>query len=48
LEYHQYWEKREFVRGWIDRKDKTSIERLDLGWWLSPEIGDVYRKRKSP
>jgi hypothetical protein len=48
LEYHQYWEKREFVRGWIDRKDKTWVERLDLGWWLSPEIGDVYRKRKSP
>ncbi|KAF2708537.1 hypothetical protein K504DRAFT_455513 [Pleomassaria siparia CBS 279.74] len=44
LDYHRYWERREFVREIIARKDETWAEMLDLGWWLSPTIGDAHTR----
>ncbi|KAH6642136.1 hypothetical protein C7974DRAFT_468559 [Boeremia exigua] len=39
MNYHRYWEMKDFVWG---RKDKTWAQTLDLGWWLSPSVGDGY------
>lgn len=39
LEYQRYWDKKEFVRGHIARKDETWAEYLGLDWWLSPTKG---------
>ncbi|KAF2643039.1 hypothetical protein P280DRAFT_515476 [Massarina eburnea CBS 473.64] len=39
LDYHLDWDKKEFVRGGISKKDETWAEMLDLGWWLSPTTG---------
>jgi hypothetical protein len=44
LDFHQHWEKREFVRDAIAKKDETWAETLDLGWWLSPAVGDAYKR----
>ena len=41
LNHHEFWEKREFVRGYIDKKGETWAEMLDLGWWLSPTKGSA-------
>lgn len=44
LDFHQHWEKKEFVRDAIAKKDETWAETLDLGWWLSPAVGDAYKR----
>lgn len=44
LEYHQHWEQKRYVRYLIERKDEKWSETLDLGWWLSPSIGDSYKR----
>ena len=46
LEYHHYWERTDFVRGSIAKKDQTWAETLDLGWWLSPSTGDGHLRGK--
>ncbi|KAF9697520.1 hypothetical protein EKO04_004169 [Ascochyta lentis] len=46
LEYHHYWERTDFVRGSIAKKDETWADTLDLGWWLSPSTGDGHSRGK--
>ncbi|KAF1959123.1 hypothetical protein CC80DRAFT_490098 [Byssothecium circinans] len=46
LDYHHFWERREFVREAIAKKDETWAETLDLGWWLSPTSGDGHIRNK--
>lgn len=41
LDYQRFWEKRVFVK---DVKDKTWADTLDLGWWLSPSIGELHTR----
>jgi hypothetical protein len=42
LDFHRHWEKKEFVRDGIARGEETWAEALDLGWWLSPSVGEAY------
>jgi hypothetical protein len=42
LSYHHYWERTDFVRGGISRKDQTWADTLDLGWWLSSSAGEGH------
>ncbi|KAG9197689.1 hypothetical protein G6514_001158 [Epicoccum nigrum] len=42
LDFHRHWEKKEFVRDGIERGEETWAETLDLGWWLSPTVGEAY------
>ena len=42
LSYHHYWERTDFVRGRIRRKDQMWADFLDLGWWLSSSAGDGH------
>ena len=44
LEYHRFWEKTEFVRDAVARKDMSWAEMLDVGWWLSPSMGAGYSR----
>jgi hypothetical protein len=44
MDYHHFWERREFVREAIAKKDETWAEMLDLGWWLSPTTGDSHMR----
>ena len=44
LNYHRHWEKKRFVRDEISRNDETWAETLDLGWWLSPAVGDSHKR----
>ncbi|KAJ8113213.1 hypothetical protein OPT61_g4613 [Boeremia exigua] len=47
LDYHQHWEKKRFVRDAIAKKDETWAEMLDFGWWLSPTLGDAYKRDRT-
>lgn len=42
LEYQRFWEKSEFVRNAIAKKDKASVETLELGWWLDSGMGQLH------
>ncbi|KAF3001385.1 hypothetical protein E8E13_006891 [Curvularia kusanoi] len=42
LSYHHYWERTDFVRGPISRKDQTWADTLDMGWWLSSSAGEGH------
>ncbi|KAJ4366085.1 hypothetical protein N0V95_000312 [Ascochyta clinopodiicola] len=46
LEYHRYWEKTDFVRSFIVRKDQSWADTLALGWWLSSSTGDGHSRGK--
>lgn len=46
LEHYQFWERTNFVRGEILKKDQTWAEILDLKWWLSPYAGDGYTRSR--
>jgi hypothetical protein len=45
LDFHLFWEKKEFVKEGIARKDETWAEWLGLGWWLSPTAGDLHKRK---
>ncbi|PVH98541.1 hypothetical protein DM02DRAFT_44876 [Periconia macrospinosa] len=46
LDYHRFWERTEFVRDAIAKKDESWAEMLDVGWWLSPSMGEGYIRGK--
>lgn len=44
LDFQRHWEKKHYVRDGIAKKNETWAETLDLGWWLSPTIGEAYKR----
>ncbi|KAH6618914.1 hypothetical protein C7974DRAFT_427139 [Boeremia exigua] len=47
LDFHRHWEKKNYVRESIATKDETWMDAFDLRWWLSPTLGDAYKRGRT-